>query len=714
MVRPFLALFFLGSVAAAAISPCAAQAPAQSAAAKECLRLDAQPADQIPWDQHERVYKQWADVCGQAMKSDGGDIRIKKATARAYGATGRREKEIVLLREMAAQGDAGSYMDIYEMYKSFYRGHVDKPQLVKRAEAEQSLRKAAELGHPFATMMLAILLDRGSTVKRDPEEAIVWAERAVANPARNPDPIRDVRPIDVQVLLGRLLVKSSDPVRKARGIALLEQLGPQGRGDATAYLAEAIRAGDPVRARALLEQAVRTYPGAALAPLADMLVKGEGGPKDEKRALSLLRGGSARGAQYAQAYLGQLTLEGRLVKRDVAEAVRLITPWSQWDYDTQLQLARLLAENPDIEVTYAGHIVAELTEAIELGEPGALPTLIALKLSRNSQFRDEVGGCKLVTEAANRGDSDAARRVPECNAIAVKIRGFAAYKKNDLDGAIAAYGDAIKADAKYADAYLYRGIAWHAKKDFDRAIADYTVAIELEPTPLAYLDRGIALAIKRDFDRAIADYDAAIRLSSQYAEAFDWRGHAWQHKGDHGRAIADFSAAIKFDEKFADAYDHRGRSYFYTDKFAAAAADFRRATDLTGSAYTMLWLYFTHARAGKNSAAELTADAARLKSKDWPYAVVDFYLGHRSLDEMRAAAGKPDEKCEAAFYAGEWHLLRGKKDEARPELQSAADTCPKTFIEYTAAVAELKRLAQVARAGKVANVTLSFPGAERT
>ena len=74
--------------------------------------------------------------------------------------------------------------------------------------------------------------------------------------------------------------------------------------------------------------------------------------------------------------------------------------------------------------------------------------------------------------------------------------------------------------------------------------------------------------------------------------------------------------------------------------------------------------------------------------------MIDFYLGHRSLDEMRAAAGKPDEKCEAAFYAGEWYLLNGKKPEAAPELQFASDTCPKTFIEYFGAVAELKRLAK--------------------
>jgi hypothetical protein len=49
---------------------------------------------------------------------------------------------------------------------------------------------------------------------------------------------------------------------------------------------------------------------------------------------------------------------------------------------------------------------------------------------------------------------------------------------------------------------------------------------------------------------------------------------------------------------------------------------------------------------------------------------------------MHAAATKPDEKCEAAFYAGEWQLLRGNKPDARTALQTAADTCSKTFYEY--------------------------------
>ena len=107
-----------------------------------------------------------------------------------------------------------------------------------------------------------------------------------------------------------------------------------------------------------------------------------------------------------------------LVQGDVAEAVRLIVPWSQWDIDTRLKLARLLADNPEVRISYASDLVYDLTEASELGEPGAQYALIALKLSRNDQFRDQARGCKLAAEAAGRGDADAARRITECKALA--------------------------------------------------------------------------------------------------------------------------------------------------------------------------------------------------------------------------------------------------------------------------------------------------------
>jgi hypothetical protein len=37
-------------------------------------------------------------------------------------------------------------------------------------------------------------------------------------------------------------------------------------------------------------------------------------------------------------------------------------------------------------------------------------------------------------------------------------------------------------------------------------------------------------------------------------------------------------------------------------------------------------------------------------------------------------------------------VLKGRKLDAQTALKRAVDTCPKSFIEYTAAVYELKRL----------------------
>jgi hypothetical protein len=42
--------------------------------------------------------------------------------------------------------------------------------------------------------------------------------------------------------------------------------------------------------------------------------------------------------------------------------------------------------------------------AAELDEPGAMAALIGLKLSRNAQFHDRPGACKLIETAVSRGD----------------------------------------------------------------------------------------------------------------------------------------------------------------------------------------------------------------------------------------------------------------------------------------------------------------------
>jgi TPR repeat protein len=256
--------------------------------------------------------------------------------------------------------------------------------------------------------MLALLLDRGSIVRRDREAAIYWAERAVASPPK------DETRADLQVLLGRLLVKSDHPDERARGLDLLGGLSRTGQFGAKTQLAIAIRNDDPARARALLEESLRGDPGGATPRLAEMLIAGEGGPADPKRALSLLRAPSDTVG--AKAVLGRLYVEGRLVPRNAQEGVRLIDIASQWDLDLRLLVLRLLAAHPDVRVSDPKRVLYDAAMAAELDEPGALALLVDLKLSGNAQFQDRPGACKLIETAASRGDQSMTPRLAECRA----------------------------------------------------------------------------------------------------------------------------------------------------------------------------------------------------------------------------------------------------------------------------------------------------------
>jgi TPR repeat protein len=379
----------------------------QESAGQTCLRFSENPTDYISSEAMQRRTETRLASCKQALAAEPDNLHYKVAYARALPVS-RRTESIALWREAAGQNDAEAYYELYEWHKSWERGGLDHVQLVTRAEADQALRKAAELGHPFSTQMLAVRLDRGDIVKRDRAAARYWAERAVARPAK------EESRGSLLVMLGRLLVTSDKPEERARGIEILERMSKAGQFGAKTALADAIRGNDPVRARALLEEALRPDPGGATPALAEMLIKGEGGLADPKRALKMLTGRHDMAA--ASGVLGQLYLQGKLVPRDVQEAVRLLGMAGAWDLDARQQVVKLLAENPTVRVEYPKRLLYDATEAAELDEPGAMAALIDLKLSENDQFQDRPGACKLIETATKRGDQAAARRLPECRA----------------------------------------------------------------------------------------------------------------------------------------------------------------------------------------------------------------------------------------------------------------------------------------------------------
>ena len=249
-----------------------------------------------------------------------------------------------------------------------------------------------------------------------------------------------------------------------------------------------------------------------------------------------------------------------------------------------------------------------------------------------------------------------------------------------------------------ARAYYSRGTEHGNAGDHDRAISDFNVAIQLDASfAPAFYNRALSWSAKQQHDRAIGDYDAAFKLNPRDSNAVLGRAAEWISKRDYGRAVADFDEATRLGQPAAG-YFGRARARFYAADFMGAASDFYRAHQFDPSVYTALWLYLSRKRADIPGEATLAQDAGTTGAGDWPAPVVGLFLGKLTPEAVRQASVHPNasrqrtQRCEANFYIGQWHLLRGAADAAIPLLREAATNCPNGYTEHEAALAELARL----------------------
>ncbi|EJJ29210.1 rhomboid family intramembrane serine protease [Rhizobium sp. CF142] len=122
--------------------------------------------------------------------------------------------------------------------------------------------------------------------------------------------------------------------------------------------------------------------------------------------------------------------------------------------------------------------------------------------------------------------------------------------------------------------------------------------------------------------------------------------------------------------------------------FAASAAE-----DTKVAPYYNIWRFLAQSRGNDIKATEdLVVAAHQMDQSTWPYPVYSLFLGELNPDELMAKAGDDNQRCEAAFYNGEWYLFGGIVQEARQHFETALSTCPKTYMEYSGAQGELGKL----------------------
>lgn len=309
-----------------------------------------------------------------------------------------------------------------------------------------------------------------------------------------------------------------------------------------------------------------------------------------------------------------------------------------------------------------------------------------------------------------------------------------AYAMNkQYDKAIADYTSALALVPDDFDALLARGDLYVEKKTFDAARADYAAAIALRPELIdGYYGHAKANLTEHKFDDAIKDYDNALALSPGDMGLLLLRGDAAREAGRYDAAIKDFSDALARNSRYGEAYVLRGRAYLETGNTKAAVSDYEDAIDLepddmglreiagiaqweygswrdaarnltkaaTNSkraTFSYVWLYLAQARRDTVDAS-LAGEIAKLDLQKWPGPVLALFTGTGSVGAVNAAAKdsdadqQSDRVCAAAFFIGEWHLMRREQAEAKPLLTTAA-ACRAGLTEAHAARAEIARLA---------------------
>jgi tetratricopeptide (TPR) repeat protein len=107
-------------------------------------------------------------------------------------------------------------------------------------------------------------------------------------------------------------------------------------------------------------------------------------------------------------------------------------------------------------------------------------------------------------------------------------------------------------------ALLYEGIVAYRKQDYEGSIKLFNQAIQTNPeNEIAYLGRGSAYLMLGKAEASISDFDRATALNPKYARAYHQRGLAREMMGDVANAYRDFDKALETDPEFLSAYQSR-------------------------------------------------------------------------------------------------------------------------------------------------------------
>jgi TPR repeat protein len=462
------------------------------------------------------------------------------------------------LLEQAKSGEAWALSALGDFYR------YARPPFGNPGKAASAYEKAAAAGEVSAMIPLADMLFRGDGIAADAGRAQQLVERAekagLVGRARKTlgdhyramgDPGKAVSAYEKAVAAGergamlplaQLLFKGEGVKRdEKRALELVERAEKAGMvGPAQNTLGDYYRSsGQLAQAIAAFEQASDAGEPWAMIPLADMLFKGEGGKRDEKRALDLLERAEKAGlvgpaqkasgdyyrssgqlAQAIAAYerasdagdrwamipLAQMLFKGQGVKRDEKRALELL---ARAEKSGLVGPAQNTLGDYYLSSGQLAQAIAAFERASDAGEPWAMIPLADMLFRGDGGKRDEKRALELVGRAEKAGLVGPAQKT-----LGDYYRSTGAFEK-----AASAYGRALDAGDRWAmlplAQLLFKGQG--VKRNQKRALELVERAEKAGMVGPAQNILGDYYRDRGRYRRAVAAYEAALLAGEIWA-----------------------------------------------------------------------------------------------------------------------------------------------------------------------------------------------------
>lgn len=245
--------------------------------------------------------------------------------------------------------------------------------------------------------------------------------------------------------------------------------------------------------------------------------------------------------------------------------------------------------------------------------------------------------------------------------------------------------------APTAVAFKARAMAWAAKRQCDLAVADFTRAIELAPRdPDSYYRRAECLRMTGQAAAADHDLTQVLRFDGTSTKALRLRAHVRLAQGRTSDALTDLRWAIDHAPRDITLVQMLGYARFANGDYDIAAGNLARSLRFRDDVRVMLLLYIARGKSGTDAQDELRKHVGYVRTRAWPFPVAALYLGHGTPESALEQARDDNERCEAHFYIGHWLQLQGRRADGYGLLKKAANTCPKTLLEYEALSPEVR------------------------